>query len=1206
MQGALLITFIAVVTSSPLADKILDFLTFPEAHAYLFPQSRMVRNIEGGATERCMYVQEGGFIPDNFTFPQWFVLTNDSTLLQGELTTSQPLIVNGHLCSWQSNQQYRKYSFNTSCPLPADGCNPTWGSGNLKLFKGWNNTKGLTDNIRINVNISQSDYRTSAGSVGLELEGGGTVNITCTNSSTPVTTYSLLPWARSSGEPIYCFANVSSPSQSYIDFMGILPPFVSEIAFDRSGSIYINGYRYFKISPLLNVELQLNFNLTSDHFSVTWSNYTEVHLNTTNGYIHQIKYCYDPLDKLACEMNTFQLPDGVYPYTPAQQQALPETFVTTPVYANHTTVVVRTQYTVSSTGINGPPSWSTVELDGAINDTLCVNSRQFTVHLNTTVHYTAAHLFGTEFVAGTCPFTLPNINNYLTFGSICFSTVNNGGCTIHVQKVLRHYRYTFGTIYVSYQPGNQITAMPKASSGTTDISTVYLNVCTKYNIYGKTGTGVITKTNETHIGGLYYSSLSGDLLAFKNSTTQTIYSITPCELSAQVAVYNDSIIAAFTSTENFTFSDFSYKLKTPMFYYHSIGNTTCEAPAITFGSIGVCPDGGLIIQSATTNDVDAVVPISTQNISIPINFTVSIQTEYIQIEHHPITVDCRKYVCNGNPRCLQLLLQYTSACSTIEQALALNARLEAASIQSMLTYNPQTVKLANITNFQSDGIKYDLSSILPVSTGSRSAIEDLLFDKVVTNGLGTVDQDYKKCTNGYSIADLVCAQYYNGIMVLPGVADPEKLAQYTASLTGAMVFGGLTSAAAIPFSLAVQSRLNYVALQTDVLQRNQQILATSFNNAMGNITQAFHDVNQGLSQVAGAVTTIANAFTKIQDVVNAQGTALSTLTTQLTNNFQAISASIADIYNRLNQIEADAQVDRLITGRLAALNAFVTQTLAKLAEVRQSRQLALDKVNECVKSQSARYGFCGNGTHLFSFSNAAPYGLMFFHTVLLPTQYATVQAYSGICHQNRALTLRDPSLALFQKDDKYLITPRNMYQPRTATKADFVYIQSCDITFLNLTDTTIEAVIPDYVDVNKTIEEFLNNLPNYTLPDLSIDRYNNTILNLTTEIADLNGKAANLSQIVEELEQYIKNINSTLVDLEWLNRVETYIKWPWYIWLAIALAFTAFVAILITIFLCTGCCGGCFGCCGGCFGLFSKKKRYTDDHPTPSFKFKEW
>uniref|UniRef100_A0AB39AFN5 Spike glycoprotein n=1 Tax=Bird deltacoronavirus PluvialisCN24 TaxID=3237955 RepID=A0AB39AFN5_9NIDO len=1214
MFGVVLVTLFLNVHSSPLADKVLDFLTFPNAHKYLQPRAA------DSNSPRCFNNLVGGQLPANFTFPQWFVLTSASTILDGEYTIDQPLLINAHFCTWQTNKGYQPpLSFNNSCLVLSDDCKPKHhdpaGSTNYtSSYRGWNNTFGMSDNIRINVNISNYDYDGHAGYVNITLQSGSQVYIVCTNQSTAQTLTlhtSRLPWnINPNKEPIYCFANITMGNESYIDFMGILPPFVAELSFDRLGSIYINGYKYFTAPPIYSVDFKLNYNSTGEHsdidMSYTWSNYTRVHLKTVNGVISKINYCDSDINILACDMNVFSLADGVYSYGSKSITQLPQTFVALPVYANHTNLTITTRYTVG-TCINCAPTTYTLSISGAINGTYCVTSKQFTVVLNTTVEAKLPQYFSTRFQAGTCPFTFPNINNHLSFGSFCVSTIDNGGCTIHAQKIWGSTAITFGTFYVSYQEGNSIYATPASSTGTSDISTVVLNTCSSFNIYGRTGTGIIRLTNQSYISGLYYTSLSGDLLAFKNVTTQNIYSVTPCQVASQVAVYNGSIIAAFTSTSNTTLSGLNYTVSTPMFYYHSVGNKTCNRPAVSFGSIGVCSGGGLHFVNTSTEVSDNVSPISTSNISIPLNFTVSIQTEYIQIEQQPVTLDCRQYVCNGNERCLQLLAHYTSACSTIEQALLLNARLEAADIQSMLTYSPQTLALANITNFASEDVFYNLTALLPKTASGRSSIEDILFDKVVTSGLGTVDQDYKACTNGLAIADLACAQYYNGIMVLPGVADPAKMSLYTASLTGGMVFGGFTSAAAVPFSLAVQSRLNYVALQTDVLQQNQKILADSFNNAIGNISLAFQEVSQGISQISGAITTVANALTKVQTVVNAQGSALSTLTEQLSNNFQAISASISDIYNRLSQIEADAQVDRLITGRLAALNTFVTQTLSKLAEVRQSRQLASDKINECVKSQSSRFGFCGNGTHLFSVVNSAPYGFVFFHTVLMPTNYTTILAYSGLCIDGRALALKDPNLALFHHSNAYLVTPRNMYQPREPLFSDFVYIQTCTVTFLNLTDTTIDTIIPDYVDVNKTLEDFLNKLPNYTVPDLDIDRYNNSILNLTIEIDDLNSKAENLTSIVNNLQAYIDNINSTLVDLEWLSRVETYIKWPWLVWLLIVLAIATFVCVVITVFLCTGCCGGCFGCFGGCFGLFKRKPRLDELTPTPvSFKVKEW
>nr|URN46054.1 spike protein [Feline coronavirus] len=224
-----------------------------------------------------------------------------------------------------------------------------------------------------------------------------------------------------------------------------------------------------------------------------------------------------------------------------------------------------------------------------------------------------------------------------------------------------------------------------------------------------------------------------------------------------------------------------------------------------------------------------------------------------------------------------------------------------------------------------------------------------------------------------------------------------------------------------------------------------------------------------------------------------------------------------------------------------------SQTLTQYAEVKASRQLAMEKVNECVKSQSDRYGFCGNGTHLFSLVNSAPDGLLFFHTVLLPTEWEEVTAWSGICvNDTYAYVLKDFEYSIFSYNGTYMVTPRNMFQPRKPQMSDFVQITSCEVTFLNTTYTTFQEIVIDYIDINKTIADMLEKYnPNYTTPelDLPLEIFNQTKLNLTAEIDQLEQRADNLTNIAHELQQYIDNLNKTLVDLEWLNRIETYVKW---------------------------------------------------------------
>nr|WCC61648.1 spike glycoprotein [Bat Coronavirus HpHI19] len=1101
-----------------------------------------------GFPQHVFPVQLGGKIPADFTFDGWYVLTNSSTLLQGKFVDTQPLKL---LCLW---------------PVPALDSSAAPVSFNLSQNQGavcnGEKTVGLADALRFSMNFTKNGF---SGAHSVTLKSAVDYVFSCTNdTNVTLTPFSFVPFGHVN--TVYrCFVVYNNTNGTVTEFVGVLPPLVKEFVVSRYGTVYVNGVRIFTIPQVHSVVFNVTSNVGSDFWTVAFAQNADVLLEVSSTDIVNLHYCDSVLNKVKCQQLAFTLPDGFYPTTHIVEQVVPKTYVTLPYHATHTfielniTVSLYERDQISLTG------------GGMLT---CVNTTQFTTKFWTNAAIDGGTYEGVVLNVN-CPFDFLNLNNYLSFDSICFSlTPIAGGCTMRLAKQVLTTYFDISTLYVSFTPGSKITGVMQPTGGVYDPSILHLGVCTDYVIYGHTGRGVINLGNSTYVAGLYYTSFSGQLLGFKNSTTGSLYVVQPCDLSSQVAVYNDVIIGAMTASSNVSFG-FSNISELPSFYYHTDGVGNCSKPILEYGSMGLCPDGGIVAVSLAVADPVPVSPIATTNVSVPRNFTISIQTEYIQMYSQQVSIDCSMYVCNGNVRCLRLLSQYATACRNIESALQLSARLESLELSSAISVSERAYELANISNFD----HYNMSVLLPKANG-KSVIEDILFDKVVTSGLGTVDQDYKNCVGtlgvAHDIADVGCAQYYNGIMVLPGVVNDVKMGLYTASLTGAMVMGGFTAAAAIPFSLAVQSRLNYVALQTDVLQQNQQILANSFNSAMSNITAAFSNVNQALQDTSQAINTVATALSKVQSVVNEQGQAVSHLTQQLSHNFQAISHSIADIYNRLDDLAADAQTDRLITGRLAALNAFVTQTLTKYAEVKQSRLLAQEKVNECVKSQSSRYGFCGNGTHLFSVVNSAPNGLVFFHTVLVPTVYVTVSAWAGVCFNNKAFILKNVNDVLFNSDG-YFVTSRSMYEPRVPQMADFVQVDGCVVSYLNLSDTNINSVIPDYIDVNKTLDEFLQQLPNHTVPDFGLDIYNNTILNLTAEIDVLQNKSDQLLASTERLQQLIDNLNKTYVDLEWLNRFEQYVKWPWYVWLAIFLATILFSFLMLYCCCATGCCG-CFSC----------------------------
>nr|QWW20861.1 spike protein [Feline coronavirus] len=1180
-----------------------------------------------------VFVPIDGKIPESFSFSNWFLLSDKSTLVQGRVLSRQPVFVQclRPVPSWSNNTAVVNFKNDVFCP------NVT------------------ADVLRFNLNFSDTDvYTDSANDDQLYFifEDNTTASIAC-YSSANVTDFkpannsvSHIPFGKTD-HSYFCFANFSHSVVSR-QFLGILPPTVREFAFGRDGSIFVNGYKYFSLPPIKSVNFSISSVEQYGFWTIAYTNYTNVMVDVNGTGITRLFYCDSPLNRIKCQQLKHELPDGFYSASMLVKKDLPKTFVTMPQFYNWMNVTLHVVLNdtdkkediilskASELASLADIHFEIAQANGSVTNvtSLCVQARQFALFYRYTSLqglYTYSNLV--ELQNYDCPFSPQQFNNHLQFETLCFD-VNPAvaGC----KWSLVHdniWRTQFATITVSYKKGAMITTMPKAQLGFQDISNLVRDECTDYNIYGFQGTGIIRNTTSRLVAGLYYTSISGDLLAFKNSTTGEIFTVVPCDLTAQAAVINDEIVGAITAvnqTDLFEFVNHTQVSRSrrstpetvqtytmPQFYYITKWNNDTSnncTSVITYSSFAICNTGEIKYVNVTKveivdDSIGVIKPVSTGNISIPKNFTVAVQAEYIQIQVKPVVVDCAKYVCNGNRHCLSLLTQYTSACQTIENALNLGARLESLMLNDMITVSDRSLELATVEKFNNTvaggeklgGFYFDgLRNLLPPTIGKRSAVEDLLFNKVVTSGLGTVDDDYKKCSAGTDVADLVCAQYYNGIMVFPGVVDHNKMAMYTASLTGGMAMGSITSAVAVPFAMQVQARLNYVALQTDVLQENQKILANAFNNAIGNITLALGKVSNAITTISDGFNSMASALTKIQSVVNQQGEALSQLTSQLQKNFQAISSSIAEIYNRLEKVEADAQVDRLITGRLAALNAYVSQTLTQYAEVKASRQLAMEKVNECVKSQSDRYGFCGNGTHLFSLVNSAPEGLLFFHTVLLPTEWEEVTAWSGICvNDTYAYVLKDFEYSIFSYNGTYMVTPRNMFQPRKPQMSDFVQITSCEVTFLNTTYTTFQEIVIDYIDINKTISDMLEQYnPNYTTPelDLQLEIFNQTKLNLTAEIDQLEQRADNLTTIAHELQQYIDNLNKTLVDLEWLNRIETYVKWPWYVWLLIGLVVVFCIPLLLFCCLSTGCCG-CFGCLGSCCHSLCSRRQFESYEP---------
>uniref|UniRef100_A0AB39AEI0 Spike glycoprotein n=1 Tax=Bird gammacoronavirus AnasCN24 TaxID=3237959 RepID=A0AB39AEI0_9GAMC len=712
------------------------------------------------------------------------------------------------------------------------------------------------------------------------------------------------------------------------------------------------------------------------------------------------------------------------------------------------------------------------------------------------------------------------------------------------------------------------------------------NDCYKYDIYGNVGYGTFTLAPDQvyagNLGGgrLVYGVGGGVSYVRVNLTTTsgvvpTILKVDPCKtfsvdvltFGAQLDGYylpGVNITSLYNSTCDFL-STGSLCTKSQRRFRRDLVNTNQAVCVGITLSNGYCfmPDHTYYKVNPVYTNYTEYSPLVFEDapVEVPLTLQLAVTAEYIPTEFDMISVDCERFVCSGSPRCLKLLQQYGGACSNIINSLNSINDFSRVDVSDFYKSLPQH-------NFTMERVQagFDTGLFLPQGQQSRSFIEDLLFTKVETVGLPT-DDIYKECTKGFlgHLKDLACAQYYNGIMVLPPVIPPDTQMLYTTGLIGAMTFGGLTSAAAIPFATQVQARINHLGITSTILLDNQQKIAASFNNALNYTISGFSAVNSALS--------------KIQDYVNNQAYVVNEAFKAIGSNFGAISNAINDIYDKLDELKADQQADRIITGRLAALVSLVSAKQLQQYQASQNRQLARQKISECVMSQSLRYGFCGNGTHVMSIPQSSPSGMTFLHVSYVPGEYVTLNATPGFCVNGTYAIAPRQGVGVFFKSDEfpdtlvtgYAITSRTLYQPRAIELSDVVNLTSCNVTFYNVSSDLINVDVD--VDFNFT-EEFDKwwNDTRVEFPNIDFN-FSVPFLNISTEIS--------------QIQDAINGLNNSYIELQELSKLITYIKWPWYVWLAIGFATIVFILILGWIFFMTGCCG----CCCGCFGLIPLMSR---------------
>nr|UVN12911.1 MAG: spike protein [Betacoronavirus 1] len=757
-----------------------------------------------------------------------------------------------------------------------------------------------------------------------------------------------------------------------------------------------------------------------------------------------------------------------------------------------------------------------------------------------------------------------------------------------VDSCLQGDRCNIFANFILHDVNSGTTCSTDLQKSNTDI---ILGVCVNYDLYGITGQGIFVEVNATYYNSwqnLLYDS-NGNLYGFRDYLTNRTFMIRSCysgRVSAAFHANSSEPALLFRNIKcNYVFNNTLSRQLQPINYFDSYlgcvvnaDNSTSSVVQtcdLTVGS-GYCVDYSIKRRSRrsittgyrftnfepfTVNSVnDSLEPVGgLYEIQIPSEFTIGNMEEFIQTSSPKVTIDCSAFVCGDYAACKSQLVEYGSFCDNINAILTeVNELLDTTQLQvanSLMNGVTLSTKLKDGVNFNVDDINF--SPVLGClgsdcnKVSSRSAIEDLLFSKVKLSDVGFVEA-YNNCTGGAEIRDLICVQSYNGIKVLPPLLSENQISGYTLAATSASLFPPWSAAAGVPFYLNVQYRINGIGVTMDVLSQNQKLIANAFNNALGAIQEGFDATN--------------SALVKIQAVVNANAEALNNLLQQLSNRFGAISSSLQEILSRLDALEAQAQIDRLINGRLTALNAYVSQQLSDSTLVKFSAAQAMEKVNECVKSQSSRINFCGNGNHIISLVQNAPYGLYFIHFSYVPTKYVTAKVSPGLCISgDRGIA---PKSGYFVNvNNTWMFTGSGYYYPEPITGNNVVVMSTCAVNYTKAPGVMLNISTPNLPDFKEELDQWFKNQTSVA-PDLSLDYINVTFLDLQDEM--------------NRLQEAIKVLNQSYINLKDIGTYEYYVKWPWYVWLLIGFAGVAMLVLLFFICCCTGCGTSCFKKCGGC------------------------
>ncbi|ASF90450.1 spike glycoprotein [Wencheng Sm shrew coronavirus] len=550
------------------------------------------------------------------------------------------------------------------------------------------------------------------------------------------------------------------------------------------------------------------------------------------------------------------------------------------------------------------------------------------------------------------------------------------------------------------------------------------------------------------------------------------------------------------------------------------------------GSTEVVPIG--IVGANTTYNM----PILEESfVELALDHVLVSESEYFQTEMPVFDIDCEKYICDNSESCRMLLEQYAGFCSKITSDVKGNSQLLNANTLAMYKNIVPSDSIKPIENFG------DFNMSMFIDKSGRSVLEDLLFDKIVTTGPGFYE-DYYKCRTT-TVKDLVCAQYYNGIMIIPPIQDAETIGMYGGIVAAGMTMGLFGGQATMgTWQIAMSARLNAVGVTQGMIMEDVQKLANGFNTLA--------------TSVSKMASVTADALSRIQGVVNANALQVELLARATMDNFGAISSNFEIIEKRLKQVQAEQQMDRVINGKMNALLNFVSNYKLKVSELTSIQQLVKQKVQECVHAQSLRNGFCGSGLHVMSIPQLVPNGVMFLHFSLVKNNSIIVKQTPGLCKEDKINCIVPKSGIFVSKNDSnWYITPRNKYVPKNITNSDIIF-------------TTYSE---NFTVINNTIQ-----FPGIEFPQDG--DFDGQIKNVTLELQSLKDVVANMSYLdlsnhtalLKNISEEVKKMNITVSQFK---QYVKYVKWPWYVWLLIVMALIAFGLVCFWIFMCTGCCGLC-------------------------------